>query len=139
MTEDPIVEIAEPLVLEADRSLLALAGAISKEQGIPQEVAIREVEASYVRAAEAEYGPEYEFWAQIKADGTVQLAQVLKVVKAMRNEYREVALDDLRKSHPEARPGQYVVNALAPIHPHRISEWMQPRQTRVENLKITSR
>ncbi|SDW15513.1 NusA N-terminal domain-containing protein [Ruegeria halocynthiae] len=138
MSDNHLLEVAEGFVLKGDRSLQALARALAKEQGVPLKAAIQDIEASYVRAAEAEYGPEYEFWAQVKEDGTVQLAQVLKAVEVMRNAQREVAVDDLRRSRPDAQPGQYVVNTLDPIHPHKIAQWMRSTETQIENVKITS-
>ena len=137
MTDEVVVELSEILTLRSKRNLLVLADALTQQQQIPQETAIRNIEAAYIRAAEAEYGPEYEFWARIMKDGSIQLAQVLKVVEMMRNEFREVSLSDLQQSQSHAELEQYVVNSLDPVHPPQISEWLRSDETEIQNVKIT--
>ncbi|NOD92948.1 hypothetical protein GS636_09155 [Ruegeria sp. HKCCD4884] len=139
MTDDIFLDLPEEINLKGERNLLVLANVLIRQQQIPQETASREIEAAYVRAAEAEYGAEYEFWAKLKKDGSIELAQVLKVVDVMLNEYREVALTDIRNTQSDAELGHYVVNPVPPIHPHRISEWLRSGETQIRNLSINVR
>lgn len=138
MTGEIFLDLPEELNLKGERNLLVLANVLIRQQQIPQETASREIEAAYVRAAEAEYGAEYEFWAKLKKDGSIELAQVLKVVDLMVNEYREVALTEIRNTQSDAELGHYVVNPVTPIHPHRISEWLRSGETQIRNLSITA-
>lgn len=137
MSGETVIELPESLTLKNERNLLVLANTLTQQQQIQQETAVQIIEAAYVRAAEAKYGAEYEFWARIKNDGSIQLAQVLKVVEIMRNECREVTLSDLQDSQSHAELGQYVVNPLEPVHPPQIAEWLGSGETEIQNVKIT--
>ena len=122
--------------LRSDRSLTSLILGLAAERGISTEQAARDVEEAYVRAAEVKHGAEYLFWAKLDADGTMSLAQVLQVVEHVVNPCREVALSDLRSNFPDAELGQYVVNAIAPVHPPKIAHWQIPRATEIENVEL---
>lgn len=139
MTQDLLLETPGPFVLDSDRTLLSLAGFLADTHGIPRQQAVDEIEAAYIRAAEAEYGPDYTFWVRVKPDGSIAVAQVLKIVEVMRDERREVALGDLSDSHPDARLGAFIVNPVAPVHPAHIAEWLQPRQTTLRNIRVAGR
>ena len=137
MTAKPLLGAKGPFVLKSNRNLLVLAEVLAKANGVSVEDAVTGIEASYVRAAEAEFGTEYEFWARIKPDGTISLAQVLKVVDVVRSEYREVALGDLSRYDANAALGQFVVNELDSVHPEKIVHWLQSEGTEICNISLS--
>lgn len=137
MTETVLVDRPDTIELGLDTDLMSLAAVIAAEYDISPEMAVREIEDLYVAAAEAEHGAGYRFWASVKRDGTVEVAQVLKVVATLRDEQREVAIDALRTVEPEAQLGQYVVNPIDPIHPARIAVWLEKGKTEVRNVKLS--
>ena len=134
--EEVVFQRAEGFTLSSDRNLLVLSERIAKERGISREQAVDEIQEAYVQAAEAEHGPEYLFWAKIAEDGAVFVAQVLRAVEVMRNPYREVALLDLQSTYPDAQLGQYIVNAITPVHPPKLADWLVPRATEISNVEL---
>ncbi|GAA6158662.1 hypothetical protein NBRC116589_08360 [Ruegeria sp. HU-ET01832] len=137
MTSSSLVEGGTTITLETDRTLLTLAAKLAEKQRMSAQDAIGEIEQAYTRAAEAEHGPEYLFWAKIGKDGAISVAQVLKIVEVLTDQYREVALSDVRNNFPDAQIGQFVVNAIDPVHPPKVAHWLSPRATDISGLDLS--
>ncbi len=75
------------------------------------------VEAAYVEAAEQKHGSEFTFWARLDGAGGVEVAQVLKIVENVEDEYREVKLANVITRVPTAKPGEFFLNRIKPVEP----------------------
>ncbi|MCX7561802.1 hypothetical protein OS190_19755 [Sulfitobacter sp. F26204] len=137
MTPDPVLRVDGAFDAQNPGALLAFARKKSNKSGIPVTQVIAEIEAAYVREAEATYGTKFEFWARLRQDGHVVLAQVLKVVKIVKDNHREVSLKNARLQNSAVHPGQYFVKNLKPIHPVEFSKHLRSSQNSISNLKIS--
>jgi len=139
MSVNDILTISEPLVLTSERNLRILARHIARERAQPLSEVINEIEHLYVKTAKAQYGEEYEFWSHIQQNGQIKLAQVLKIVDRVECEQREVKFTDVIAFRPDAKIGTYICNALSPIHPAKIEEWLAAAETLVQKVQISAR
>ena len=132
-----ILESADALVLRRNTFLRTLAEELAHRQQVPVREMIKEIERAYVDAAETQYGKGYTFWASVQDDGTIKLAQVLKVVEEVKTPQREVARSNLLETDPDVQLGHYVVNTIEPIHPPKFAQSVRLQETHITNLKIS--
>ena len=124
--------------LQYPQAEMVLAQLNARDPDLSLEEAVAQFEAAYVKTAQSHYGREYKFWARLKRDGRIDLVQVLKIVKVVKNAHRHVSLENVQQHDPKAKIGQFVVNALPPIHPQEFADNLGKAATFVQDVRIST-
>jgi len=87
-------------------SLDRILSEIRREKGIDKPVIIEALKAALLTAARKKYGPKVELEAQFNPElGEIELFNFRTVVEKVRNEFREISLEEARLLDPEVEIG----------------------------------
>lgn len=102
--------------------LLNVAEAVAREKGIDREEVLAAIEQAYQKAGRAKYGYEHDIRAKIdRRTGEVRIQRFLQVADPVENEFTQISLKAARKSNPEIKVGEFIVDDLPPIDLGRIA------------------
>ncbi|MCX8012443.1 MAG: transcription termination/antitermination protein NusA, partial [Desulfobacterota bacterium] len=87
-------------------SLDRILSEIRREKGIDKPVIIEALKAALLTAARKKYGPKVELEAQFNSElGEIELFNFRTVVEKVRNEFREISLEEARILDPVVELG----------------------------------
>jgi transcription termination/antitermination protein NusA len=102
--------------------LLQVADSVAREKAIDREEVLVAMEQAIQKAGRSKYGHEHDIRASIdRKTGEITLARYHEVVETVENEATQVTAKDVRRSHPDAKVGEFVSDPLPPIDFGRIA------------------
>lgn len=102
--------------------LLQVADAVAREKGIDKEEVLVAMEQAYQKAGRAKYGYEHDIRAEIdRKTGDVKMQRFLLVADPVENEQTQITLKAAKKSNPDIKVGEYIIDDLPPIDLGRIA------------------
>ncbi len=108
--------------VHARPELLQVAEIVARDKGIEQDEVLEAMEQAIQKAGASKYGHEHDIRATIdRKSGEIVLARYIEVVDEVENEVTQISLDEARKSNPQAKVGEFIVDPLPPIDFGRIA------------------
>lgn len=102
--------------------MLQMADMVAREKGIDREDVLEAMEMAVARAGRAKYGPQYDVRAKInRGTGEISLARYTTIVDVVEQEGAEATVEDVKRSHPDAKVGDVLIDPLPPIDFGRIA------------------
>ncbi len=102
--------------------LLQVADAVAREKGIERDEVLVAMEQAYQKAGRAKYGYEHDIRAFIdRKSGEVRLQRYLEVAEPVENEFTQITLKAAKKSNPDIKIGEFIIDDLPPIDLGRIA------------------
>ena len=102
--------------------LLNVAEAVAREKGIERDEVLLAMEQAYQKAGRAKYGYEHDIRAEIdRRTGDVRLQRFQQVADPVENEFTQITLKAAKKSKPDAKMGDFIIDDLPPIDLGRIA------------------
>ncbi len=102
--------------------LLQVADAVAREKGIEKDEVLVAMEQAYQKAGRAKYGYEHDIRAEIdRKTGEVRMQRFLLVADPVENEFTQISLKAAKKSNPDIKVGEYIIDDLPPIDLGRIA------------------
>ena len=102
--------------------LLHVADAVAREKSIDRDEVLEAMEQAIQKAGRAKYGYEHDIRATIdRRTGEVLLKRYLLVADPIENELTQLTLKAAKKTHPDIKVGEYVIDDLPPIDLGRIA------------------
>jgi len=102
--------------------LLQVAEVVSREKGIEKEEVLVAMEQALQKAGRAKYGHEHDIRAEInRKTGETILQRWLLVADPVEDEFTQISLKAAKKSKPDIKVGEYLVDELPPIEMGRIA------------------
>ncbi len=102
--------------------LLHAADAAAREKGVERDEILSAMEQAIQKAGRAKYGHEHDIRAEIdRKTGEVRLQRFLEVADPVENELTQITLKAAKKSKPDAKLGEFIVDDLPPIEMGRIA------------------
>jgi N utilization substance protein A len=102
--------------------MLQVADTVAREKSIDREQVLEAMEQALQKAAKAKYGHEHDIRAHIdRQNGEIQLGRSRQVADPVENEATQISLEEAAAKNPDAKLGDYIVDALPPIEFGRIN------------------
>ncbi len=99
--------------------ILQVADAVAREKGIEQELVIAAMEEAIQKAGRSKYGHEFDIRVVIdRKTGEISLFRYQEVLvdeEEMENEATQIYLKDALHSHPDIKPGEFIIEPLPPL------------------------
>ncbi len=105
-----------------DMELLHVADAVAREKNIERDEVLEAMEQAIQKAGRAKYGYEHDIRATIdRKTGEVKLRRYLLVSDPVEDDHTQITLKAAKKSNPDIKIGEYVIDDLPPIDLGRIA------------------
>src|SRR5690242_10298613 len=102
--------------------MLQVADTVAREKSIDREQVLEAMEQALQKAAKAKYGHEHDIRAHIdRQNGEIQLGRYRQVADPIENEATQISIEDAAAKNPDAKLGDFIVDALPPIEFGRIN------------------
>lgn len=96
--------------------LLQIADSVAREKGLDKEKILEAMEGAIQKAACVKYGEEYDIRVNIdRKTGKISIAKYMTVVDTVEDGFKQISLDEAKKTEPEAIVGYEFVSPLPPI------------------------
>ncbi|MEE8393851.1 MAG: transcription termination factor NusA [Rhodospirillales bacterium] len=108
--------------VHARPELLQVAETVARDKGIEQDEVLEAMELAIQKAGRSKYGHEHDIRATInRKSGEILLARYVEITDEVENEITQTTLEAARKTNPEAKIGEFLIDSLPPIDFGRIA------------------
>jgi N utilization substance protein A len=102
--------------------LLQVADAVARDKNIDREEVLTAMEQAIQKAGRSKYGHEHDIRAAIdRKTGEIELTRVIEVVETVENEATQYTVQQASRKKPDAKVGDFLIDALPPIDFGRIA------------------
>jgi N utilization substance protein A len=102
--------------------LLQVADAVARDKNIDREEVLTAMEQAIQKAGRSKYGHEHDIRAAIdRKTGEIELTRVIEVVETVENEATQFTVQQASRKKPDAKVGDFLIDALPPIDFGRIA------------------
>jgi N utilization substance protein A len=102
--------------------MLQVADTVAREKSIDREQVLEAMEQAIQKAGRAKYGHEHDIRAHIdRQTGEIALVRYRLVADPIENEATQITIEDAAAKNPDAKLGDFIIDALPPIDFGRIA------------------
>jgi N utilization substance protein A len=102
--------------------MLQVADTVAREKSIDREQVLEAMEQAIQKAGRAKYGHEHDIRAHIdRQTGEIALVRYRQVSDPIENEATQITIEDAAAKNPDAKLGDFIIDALPPIDFGRIA------------------
>ncbi len=101
---------------------MQVADAVARDKNIDREEVLTAMEQAIQKAGRSKYGHEHDIRAAIdRKTGEIELTRVIEVVETVENEATQFTVQQASRKKPDAKVGDFLIDALPPIDFGRIA------------------